>query len=200
MNPKEAPSSPFVSSRFLQWLKRPRLLASHMPTEIIPQGLVSIELKVAGWGWTRLEVSGEPKPRKWFWKDQGITLFAPVGSHPILTLGNLWGTRRYQVDATAGREEVWVPPSTRFLFRLPDSASTNLPKSPLGIPSDCWRAAGVNASGSGHWRMHLPTDRTVMLPKPPPALAPPDFKLDKWHPKLSMDDLDRRLTRAANTD
>ncbi len=195
----EIPSS-YWSSKYLKWLKRPRLLAAHMPSEIIPQGLVSLELRVAGWGWVLLEGTGNPEPRKWFWNDQDFTLFAPVGSHPILTLGNLWGTHRYQVDATAGREEVWVPHSTHFLFRLPDSASTNTPNSLLNLPSDCWRAAGINSSGSGHWRMHLPTDRATTIPNHPPPLASPNLRIGEWRANAPMDDLDHRLVRAANTD
>ena len=37
--------------KLLDWLKSPRLLGASMPTEIIPQGLVSLEIEVAGWGW-----------------------------------------------------------------------------------------------------------------------------------------------------
>lgn len=199
MTPQVETPSSYGSSKFLQWLKRPRLLAAHMPTEIIPQGLVSLELKLAGWGWLQLESSGNPEPRKWFWQDQDFTLFVPVGSHPILTIGNLWGTHRYQVDATAGREEVWVPHSTHFLFRLPDSASTTLPKSGLDLPTDSWRAAGINASGSGHWQMHLPTDRAVKLPNHPHPVASPNLKIGQWRPNTPMDDLDHQLTRAATT-
>ena len=192
----EAPPSS-KASRFQRWLERPSLLAACMPTEIIPQGLASLELKLTGWGWVRLEGTENFEPRRWFWYDQVLTLFVPVGSHPVLTLGNLWGSKRYQVDATSGREEVWVPHDEYFIFKLPDSALTNLPQAPKDTPTAQWKAAGINASGSGHWRVHLPTGRAVTLLAAPSALSLPDLKLDDWRASTPMDEIDRRLKRVA---
>jgi hypothetical protein len=191
MNPNvENPPSP-KTSRLQRWLEGPRLLLATMPNEIIPQGLVTLELKLTGWGWIRLEGTGSRDPRKWFWNDQDLTLFVPVGSRPILTIRNLWGTRRYQVDATTVRDEVWVPHGNRFLFRLPDSAQTNLPDAPMETPIQHWRAAGINAPGNGHWRVHMPTGRTVLLPASPNPVSLPALKLEGWRSTAPIDDLDR---------
>ena len=193
-------------SKFKIWLKSPSLIDASMPAEIIPLGLTSLELSLAGWGWVRLEGSGISEPRRWFWHDQSLTFFVPVGSHPILTLANPWGSKRYELDATSAREEVWVPHGSYFQFRLPDSASTRLPGVPQELPSSQWLAAGINAPGRGHWRVHLPTGRTVVLPRqplPPPnlsLLSLPSLKLDNWHATTPMEDLNRRLQRAAIAD
>jgi hypothetical protein len=195
----ENPISYWLSGS-LRWFKSPRLLSSQMPTEVIPQGLVSLELKVAGWGWLQLHGTGNREPSKWFWRNQDFTLFIQVGSKPILTLGNLWGTHHYQVDATAGREEVWIPHGTHFQLRLPDLTSTYLPKSILNFPSDCWRAAGINASGSSHWLMHLPSDRADMLSNHSPSLTSTNLRLGDWRTNIPMNDLDHRVMRAGNTD
>lgn len=190
----EKPPAPRTSG-LQRWLEGPRLLLATMPTEIIPQGLVSLELALAGWGWLRLEGTGSRERRKWFWSDQDLTLFVPVGSRPILTLGNLWGSQRYQVDATAGREEVWVPHENHFQFRLPDSAATNLPDGHLDSPTQRWRAAGINAPGNGHWRIHMPTGRKVTLPDQPDPVSLPALKLESWRSTAPMDEMDRRIQR-----
>lgn len=196
MNPQVEMPRTYKPSRLLRWFEGPRLLLATMPNEIIPQGLVTLELNLAGWGWVRLEGAGRREPRKWFWCDQDLTLFVPVGSHSILTVGNLWGTRRYQVDATTQREEVWVPHGHCFLFKLPDSASANLPSGPLESPTHAWRAAGINAPGNGHWRVHLPTDRTVTLPASPHPVSMPVLQLEDWRTTAPMDALDRRVQQA----
>lgn len=198
MNPNVENRYSPKTSRFQRWLKGPRLLLATMPSEIIPQGLVTLELKLTGWGWIRLEGTDSRAPRKWFWKDQDLTLFVPVGSRPILRIRNLWGTRRYQVDATTGRDEVWVPHGNRFLFRLPDSAQTNLPGAPMETPTHHWRAAGINVPGNGHWRVHMPTGRTFLLPESPNTVSLPALKLENWRTTAPMDDLDRRIQRAAS--
>jgi hypothetical protein len=195
MNPQVEVTRSYKPSRLLRWLEGPRLLLATMPTEIIPQGLVTLELKLAGWGWVRLEATGNRERRKWFWNDQDLTLFVPVGSRPILTLGNLWGTQRYQVDATAGRKEVWVPHDNHYQFRLPDSAATNLPSGRLDLPTQRWRAAGINAPGNGHWHVHMPTGRTVTLPAQPDPVSLPALKLESWRTTAPMDELDRRIQR-----
>lgn len=195
----KAPPSP-KASRFQRWLERPSLLAASMPTEIIPQGLASLELKLTGWGWVRLEGTENFEPRRWFWHDQVLTLFVPVGSHPVLTLGNLWGSKSYQVDATSGRDEILVSHDEHYIFKLPDSALTNLPQAPKDTPTAQWKAAGINASGSGHWRVHMPTGHSVALPAAPPAVSLPNLTHDDWRASAPMDELDRRLKRVAITD
>jgi hypothetical protein len=193
-------------SKFKIWLKPPSLVGARMPAEIIPLGLASLELSLVGWGWVLLEGSGITEPRRWFWHDQSLTFFVPVGSHPILTVANPWGSKRYQLDATSAREEVWVPHDNHFQFRLPDSASTKLPGAPQKSPSRQWLAAGFNAPGRGHWRVHLLTGRTVALPPHPlppsdlSLLAIPSLKLDHWHATTPMEDLDRRIQRAVIAD
>jgi hypothetical protein len=195
MNPQVEVTQSHKPSRPLRWLGGPRLLLVTMPSEIIPQGLVSIELTLAGWGWVQIEGTGRREARKWFWHDQNLILFVPVGSRPTLTLVNFWGSQRYQVDATAGREEVWVPHDNHFQFRLPDSAAVNLPGARLESPTQQWQAAGINALGNGHWRVHMPTDRAVTLPAPPDPVSLPALKLERWRSTAPMDDLDRRLQR-----
>ncbi len=195
MNPQVAkPPSPRTSG-LQRWLERPRLLLAAMPAEIIPQGLVSLELTLAGWGWLQLEGTGRRERRKWFWHDQQFSLFVPVGSRPILTLANLWGAQRYQVDATAGRQEVWVPHDHHFQCRLPDSAATHLPNAHVDSPTHQWRAAGINAPGQGHWRIHMPVGHNVTLPTPPDPVSLPALKLEKWRSTAPMDELDRRIQR-----
>ena len=182
---------------FLNWLKRPYLLGVTMPTTIFPQGLVSLELKLTGWGWVKLEGTGSVEPRHWFFKNRNLTLFVPVGSHPILTIRNFWGAKNYQIDAESEREEVWIPHSHRFTFRLPDSVSTRIAAPALTSPIDVWRASEVNAPGNGHWRIHMPTGTIASLPTMP---NPPNLvsqKFNDWRPMIPMNDLDHRIQQTS---
>lgn len=184
------PDSPPIKST--QRLRRrlmgaPTLVRAIMPSEIIPQGLVSLELELNGWGWLQLESLEDPQPQIWFWQSQVLTLFVPVGSRPILKLHNIWGSCRYQIDAIALRTEVWLPHESSFRFDLPNSAKLSLPEQKTILPSHLWRTAEVNVSMVGHW--HVPDLK-------PQGLSPPSFSgtsLPKWSAAVPLQDLDQRL-------
>ena len=192
--------SPFkVIPKLLDWLKRPCLLSASMPNEIFPQGLVSLELELNGWGWVQLKGTDRSEPRNWFYKQGKLTLYIPVGSQPTLTISNFWGGKSYQIDAGSNREEIWVPHGNRFLFRLPDSVSAKIKTSAVIAPTDLWRVAGINASGRGHWHIHMPTGNIVSLPAMPPNLTLKRQKIDDWCTLIPMSELDHRIQQASNT-
>ena len=89
MNPSTP--MPLRSKTFkpLMWLKRPVLANANLPLEIIPLGLVRLELNVSGWGWARLHGTTQPEPLQWFGNDQALIFFVPVESNITLTLSSV---------------------------------------------------------------------------------------------------------------
>jgi len=191
-------SIPLRSKAFkpLMWLKRPVLANANMPLEIIPQGLVRLELNVSGWGWARLHGTTQPEPRQWFGNDQALIFFVSVGSNITLTLFNLWGGKHFQIDTTSKRMEVFKPHDTRFRFNLPDTALANLPTVHITHPSSHWRTWSINNSVIGPRISSLLMRKiTVSTDHLFQQQSPNKLKIPKWNANLPMNDLNARIKR-----
>ena len=191
-------SIPLRSKAFkpLMWLKRPVLANANMPLEIIPQGLVRLELNVSGWGWARLHGTTQPEPRQWFGNDQALIFFVPVGSNITLTLFNLWGGKHFQIDTTSKRMEVFKPHDSRFRFNLPDTALANLPTVHITPPNAYWRTWSINNSVIGPRISSLMMRKiTVSTDHLFQQQSQNKLKIPKWNANLPMNDLNARIKR-----
>jgi hypothetical protein len=104
-----------ASSEFaLMWFGRPRLINHRMATEIIDVGEVSLDVTVKGWGYVRLKNTGQKSQGLWIFGQRNINFFIQVGAQPKLEMLNVFGVRRFLVDATTDRAEVWVSHERMF--------------------------------------------------------------------------------------
>lgn len=182
-----------LHAMLVHWFSPPSLLAAGMPSEIIPTGLVSLDLNVRGWGWVRLDGPDAPGSRTWFPGDRRLTLFLPVGTQPLLRLTNLWGSRQYQVDARPQRTEVWAPYSSRFRLKPPSDVEIKPPNACIIGHTQLWNIAGNNSLATKNWKVQTP-EFTAQLPVLNTVALP------SWHTQLPLDALEQRIQLTRNPD
>jgi hypothetical protein len=182
--------------KLLDWLKSPRLLGASMPTEIIPQGLVSLEIEVAGWGWVQLKGTGLNEPRQWFFQQDKLTLFVPVGSNPTLIVRNLFGRHLFEINAESERKENWISHSSRFIIKPPEYVATKMVAPEVTSPNQLWMISSLQVLNS-KWRFNQPIGNKISLPASQIRNTLPNVKLNDWHTLIPMSDLDHRIQQTS---